>query len=220
MGDSLIQLLQKSTRFGVFYLFVHHDINNAAFLYDLKQISLPSSSLVFHMCNDTDFLPISWKHTDHLKKSILLLIFWEASVQVSLIKIAKQCAGSILARIYSENCIWREVIQLMYCRTSEKESLMTKVFRKEPWQWWRMVNLLCLEEIVCWQAQECRRVQSVLEWVNKLCGIYQTLTVEVKPRKFQKSMQIIAQSLLLLFERTGLGLSSAFLILRSSTSVL
>lgn len=55
MGDSLIQLLQNNTHFYIFYLFCHDDISNSDLLYDLKQISSPSSFLVSHMYNDTNF---------------------------------------------------------------------------------------------------------------------------------------------------------------------
>lgn len=55
MVDLLIELLQNNTHFYIFYLFCHYDISNAGLLYDLKQIPSPSSSLVSHMYNDTNF---------------------------------------------------------------------------------------------------------------------------------------------------------------------
>lgn len=92
------------------------------------------------------FFPYLGNAQTIFKKSFCYL---PSLVKVNLIEITGQCARSILARMCHENFIWRELIQLMCCWASEKESLMTKAFWKESWQWWRGVNLSCLEEIMC-----------------------------------------------------------------------
>lgn len=80
---------------------------------------------------------------------ILLLIFWETSVQVSLIKIIGRHTKLVLSKTCHENFIWRELIQLMGCWTSEKRKSDDKSVLEKSWQWCRVVKLLCLEEIMC-----------------------------------------------------------------------
>lgn len=108
-------------------------ITNAGLHYDLKQIYLPFYSWFSLMCNDTNSPCFGEGHS--LKKLVLLLIFQRSWLQVSLIKIIGQYEKLILASMCHENFIQRELIPLMCCWTSEKESLMTKVFWKESWQW-------------------------------------------------------------------------------------